>query len=317
MSTAINRKVLLGAVRVFATVAVMSLFMVVRAQAAIICLDPGHGGAGTAGAGALYPPYMEKQLNYAVASQVKSELEAAGHTVYMTRNGDVSLGLDQRAAYAKSVNADLLISIHFNSSGAHDKFGSEVWTSMFGGHRTTGYALGSNVLSQLTALGFASKGVKTKLGTTGDYYGIIRHGVSFGIPTIIIEHCFMDNPIDRTIMETKGLNALAHADAVGIGNYISSVGGAVPKSDPVIFAEGTTAAGGTGAAAAASDPFKTKYGFPKDAAGNVTYTDGSGGTAVFTAAEWNKLLGLWSHTGDPEAFLKQQSAADLKTLASR
>ena len=316
MSTSRENKVLLNALKLFVTVTVMSLIMVVRAQAAVICLDPGHGGVGTSGAGALYPPYMEKQLNFAVASQVKSELEAAGHTVYMTRNGDVSLGLDQRAAYANSVNADVLISIHFNSSGAHDKFGSEVWSSMFGGHRNVGYGLGNSVLSQLTGLGFASKGVKTKLGQSGDYYGVIRHGVSFGIPTIIIEHCFMDNPIDRSIMESKGLTSLAHADAVGITNYINSVGGVIPKADPVVFAEGSTGAGGTTAAAAA-DPFKTKYGFPKDASGNVTYTDASGGREVFTAAEWNKLLGLWNYTGDPEAFLKQQSASVLRGLVNQ
>ncbi|HCR99399.1 MAG TPA: hypothetical protein DIS68_01120, partial [Lachnospiraceae bacterium] len=143
----------------------------------------------------------------------------------------------------------------------------------------------------------------------------IRHGVSFGIPTIIIEHCFMDNPIDRAIMESKGLTSLAHADAVGITNYINSVGGVIPKADPVIFAEGSTGVGG--AAAAASDPFKTKYGFPKDASGNVTYTDASGGREVFTAAEWNKLLGLWNYTGDPEAFLKQQSASVLRGLVNQ
>ena len=299
--------------------AALSLFICVRAQAAVICLDPGHGGIGTTGAGAFYPPYMEKVLNFAVASQVKAELEQAGHTVYMTRNGDVSLDLDQRAIYAKSVGADLLISIHFNSSGAHDKYGSEVWTSMYGGHRTTGYALGNSILSQLAGLGFVSKGVKTKMGNSGDYYGIIRHGVSYGIPTIIVEHCFMDNVIDRAILESKGYTALAHADAVGITNYLNSVGGVVPKSDPVAFAEGSTAAGGTGVASstAVSDPYKTKYGFAKDALGNVTYADPAGNSMVFTAAEWNRLLANWSYTGDAEACLKQQSVDVLKVLLGK
>ena len=318
MSITAYRRMVKGALTALVIGAFFSLFVCVRAQAAVICLDPGHGGIGTTGAGAYYPPYMEKVLDFAVASQVKAELEQAGNTVYMTRNGDVSLDLDQRAAYAKSVGADLLISIHFNSSGAHDKYGSEVWTSMYGGHRSTGYALGNSIISQLTTLGFVSKGVKTKMGNSGDYYGIIRHGVSYGIPTIIVEHCFMDNVIDRAILESKGYTALAHADAVGITNYLNSVGGVVPKSDPVAFAEGSTA-GGAGAASSttASDPYRTKYGFAKDALGNVTYVDPAGNSVVFTAAEWNRLLGSWSYTGDPEACLKQQAVTVLKTLIGK
>ena len=49
----------------------------------------------------------------------------------------------------------------------------------------------------------------------------------------------------------------------------------------------------------------------------LTYTDASGGREVFTAAEWNKLLGLWNYTGDPEAFLKQQSASVLRGLVNQ
>ncbi|MCR5748110.1 MAG: N-acetylmuramoyl-L-alanine amidase [Lachnospiraceae bacterium] len=315
-----------NSIRVAVVGLLMTLLVCVRAQAAVICLDPGHGGIGTSGAGAYYPPYMEKALNFALATQVKSELEQAGHTVYMTRSGDISIDLAQRAAYASSVGADFLISLHFNSSGAHDKYGSEVWTSLYGGHRSNGYALGNSVLSQLTALGFVNKGVKTKLGNSGDYYGIIRHGVSFGISTVIIEHCFMDNPIDRALMESKGLNALAHADAVGIKNYLDSVGGSVPKAGPVMFVEGSTAAGGTGVAttlaaastaAAASNPYSTKYGFAKDALGNVTYVDAGGNRATYTAAEWNRLLANWSYTGDAEYFLKQLPVGDLNRLLGK
>ena len=317
------------------TSALLGLFLAlattVNASAMTICLDPGHGGYGTTGAGALYPPYMEKSLNLAVASQLKSELEGAGITTYMTRSGDVSMSLEERVAYARSVNADLLISIHFNSSGAHDKSGSEVWTSLYSTYYTTGAALGSSVLSQLTSLGFANKGVKTKLGNTGDYYGIIRNGAAVGIPTIIIEHCFMDNAYDRSILESKGPGGLAHADATGIINYVNSVGGAgasLPKSNPVALADGATSMGDTTGAAVkptvkansgasasgSSGSASSGSSFPKDAAGNIIYTDPEGNTGTFTPAQWNQLLGNWTYTGRANDYIRQQRVGELKQI---
>lgn len=302
-----------------------------KANAMTICLDPGHGGYGTTGAGALYPPYMEKSLNLAVASQLKSELESAGIKTYMTRSGDNDLSLEQRAAYAKSVNADLLISIHFNSSADHTKYGSEVWTSLYSSYYTTGASLGSSVLSQLTGLGFTSKGIKTRLGNSGDYYGIIRYGVAQSIPTIIIEHCFMDNAYDRSILDAKGPSGLAHADAAGIINYVNSVGGAgasLPKANAVALAEGATSMGdttgtavaptiksNTGLASASAKKSSSGGGFPKDASGNIIYTDPEGNTGTFTPAQWSKLLGNWTYTGQAEYYIRQQRVSDLKTLA--
>ena len=329
-----NKKALFNIFKTAALGLLLTLAIGTKANAMTIVLDPGHGGAGTAGAGALYPPYMEKSLNLAVASQVKSELESAGITTYMTRTSDdQNPSLDQRAAYAKSVNADLLISIHFNSCGTHDRNGSEIWTSLYSTYYTTGYSLGSNILQQLSGLGFASKGVKTKLGNSGDYYGVIRYGAALGVPTIIVEHCFMDNAYDRSIMESKGISGIAHADATGIINYVNSVGGAgssLAKSNPVSLTEGSTANGSTAGTAVAptvkantgtttstATTTSSGSGFPKDASGNIIYTDPSGNTATFTPAQWSKLLGNWAYTGNAEDYIRKVPANDLKAMAGQ
>ncbi|MCR4908915.1 MAG: N-acetylmuramoyl-L-alanine amidase [Lachnospiraceae bacterium] len=318
------------------------LFFSLNCFGAVICLDPGHGGPGTTGCGALYPPYMEKALNLDVAGRVKAELEAAGHTVYMTRTSDVSMSLEERAIYAKSVNADVLISIHFNSSGPHDKHGTEVWTSAFGTWYSTGLALGRSIISQFEALGFESKGVKTKLGSKGDYYGLIRNGVALGIPSVIVEQCFIDNPGDRAILDGRGTAALAHADAAGIISFFQSdagkaitAGSVTPTTIPVPAAAEENKASEQDAAAVLSgnapagaperdvpaqpapQVSKTKYGFPVDANGNVTYTDTAGGQEVFTAGEWTKLLANWSYTEDPEYYLRTISAKDLRTILEK
>ncbi len=302
------------------------LLSVQSVMAATIVLDPGHGGPGTAGAGCIYPPYMEKILTLDLANKLKAELAGVpGLTVHMTRTSDVEMGLDQRAAYAKSVGADFLISIHFNSSAPHDKTGTEIWTSAFGENFVKGYHLGQQVLSQYTAMGLESKGVKTKLGTEGDYYGIIRHGVANGIPTIIIEHCFLDNPYDRSVYEKNGNAGFAHADAVAIINYARNTWGidgaaqAAKTQNAAAAAQpaAATAAGSTPAAAPAAAVSKTKYGFLVDGIGSVHYQDASGGKEIFSASEWKKLLANWSYTSDPEFFLKSVSAAELRAVLGK
>ena len=277
-----------------------------RVQAAVVVLDPGHGGAGTSGSGAIYDPYVEKALTMDVANKLKDELSAAGVTVYMTRSSDVAVSLPQRAAYAKSVGADLLVSLHFNASGPHDKTGTEVWASAYGDFASIGRGVGNQILAQISALGLPSKGVKSKLGDRGDYYAMVRNSVIQGIPGIIVEHCFIDHPYDRAILASVGTAGLAHADAAGILNYISSVGGVIPKPAPVTLPTAATASGPT-----------TAHGCPVDAQGNVAYTDGDGETVIFSSGDWNYLLSLWSYTGDPEAMLHTQSVATLRTLLSQ
>ncbi len=210
------------------TIILLTLINNISAYAMTVVLDPGHGGEGTSGSGAIYAPFVEKSLNLTVAAKTKEELEEAGFTVYLTHEDDRALSLEERAAYAASVNADILVSIHFNSSGPHDKFGSEVWTSLFSPYFDEGIALGSSILKEITSLGYANKGVKTRAGSSGDYYGIIRHGISYGIPTVIVEHCFIDHPYDRMLLYDTGVDDLAHADAQGIINYARDSKGIEP-----------------------------------------------------------------------------------------
>ncbi len=192
-----------------------------RAAGVTVMLDPGHGGpnATSDNLGAQYAPYSEKALTLELAQKIAAELaQYDGITVGLTRTGDTSLTLAQRAASAKASQADLLVSLHFNATGSHLYYGSEVWTSAFGSNYAAGASFGQTVLSNLQTLGLYSKGVKTRIGSHGDYYGIIRESVSRGIPAVIIEHCYMDNQTDRTL-GVSNLSALAHADATAIAQY--------------------------------------------------------------------------------------------------
>lgn len=97
-----------------------------------VVIDPGHGGDdfGTVGSGGT----LEKDVTLAIAKRLKSLLEAhLGLKVFLTRETDVNVELDQRTAIANRYNADLFISIHANStlrgvaSGAETFYLSADW----------------------------------------------------------------------------------------------------------------------------------------------------------------------------------------------
>ena len=190
-----------------------------------IVLDPGHGGPGTSDEqelGAKYRDTFEKYLTLKIARAAGEELSTYGNVeVLYTRETDKALTLKERAAYAKAVDGDCLISFHLNASEEHNFFGSEVFTSAFGTYYAFGKGMGDQVLKQLEADGFVSKGVKTRLGRKGsDYYGIIRESKEQGIPAIIIEHGYMDQDGDWSRMDTdEKLIQLGKSDAAGIAAF--------------------------------------------------------------------------------------------------
>lgn len=79
----------------------------------VIVLDPGHGGAdnGTSGA----QRQLEKHLALDWALRLQELLRTNGWKVVLTRTTDTNVPLAARVTAADLVNADLFISLHFNS----------------------------------------------------------------------------------------------------------------------------------------------------------------------------------------------------------
>lgn len=187
----------------------------------VICIDPGHGGTN---GGAQYFGMWEKDLNLIIANAMREELmKYQGITVVMTRTGDTTLSLEERAQIAANVGADFLYSIHLNASNSHEFFGSEVWVSAFGEFYSRGKSFGTIALQQFSDdIGvYTARGVKTRLSTDGgDYYGIIRHAVSRGVTPALIEHCYMDEAHDYNFYQSvEALKAFGKADATAVAKY--------------------------------------------------------------------------------------------------
>lgn len=80
----------------------------------VIVVDPGHGG-NDPGTKNIVTGKHEKDYTLDVARRLKSHLENRGFKVFLTRTNDIRVERLDRIAFADRVNADLFISIHFNS----------------------------------------------------------------------------------------------------------------------------------------------------------------------------------------------------------
>ena len=197
----------------------------------VIVIDPGHGGTGERNLGAQYNGFSEKELTMQVATAMKAELEKYDNVVvYLSRTTDTIVTLEERAAFAKSVNADFVFSIHFNASAEHDFYGSEIWTSAYGSYYKKGQEFGNIAIDELGSLGLYKKGVKTRVGSKGDYYGIIRQCKSRDIPCVIIEHAYLDHVYDLPLLRSNNImQTFGILDATAVAKYFklkSSVSGA-------------------------------------------------------------------------------------------
>jgi N-acetylmuramoyl-L-alanine amidase len=92
-----------------------------------IVIDPGHGGRMEPGAQGKYG-VLEKDITLALALKLRDVIERNRPVrVVLTRDTDVSVSLENRAAIANTNKADLFISIHVNSSYRKEARGSETF----------------------------------------------------------------------------------------------------------------------------------------------------------------------------------------------
>lgn len=91
----------------------------------IIVIDAGHGGK-DAGAIALNNKIYEKDINLAIAMELKTLLDQDDIKVYYTRTQNDTVFLRPRSSLANAVDSDYFISIHCNSNGLSYPNGTEV-----------------------------------------------------------------------------------------------------------------------------------------------------------------------------------------------
>jgi N-acetylmuramoyl-L-alanine amidase len=91
-----------------------------------VVIDPGHGGdeLGTQGVNGT----LEKEITLSVARRLRTLIESRlGLKVFLTREDDRTVSLDDRSAFANNHRADVFLSIHANSAVRPALKGAEVY----------------------------------------------------------------------------------------------------------------------------------------------------------------------------------------------
>ncbi len=195
----------------------------------IVVLDPGHGGSDS---GAVRGEVIEKNVNWKIASEVKRILDQTpGIKAIMTRGENENPTLRDRGLLAKNVGADLLVSFHINSNPSSSVRGSETYVT--GNVNSTRFYQASKALGETVQNNLANIGIPKHLamprirlskdderysdGFITDYYGIIRNPMYYGIPGVLLEHCFISNPVDRAeFLNDSKIAQIGRADADAI-----------------------------------------------------------------------------------------------------
>jgi len=226
-----------------------------------IVIDAGHGGKDP---GALGPNGLqEKDLTLVLSKQLAKRLKQEGFTVYLTRESDVFIPLEERTAFANKKKADLFVSIHLNSLSDQSAAGIET------------YFL--NLTTDSSAIEVAARENSTTSKSISDLQLIINdlmlnskinescrfansihkcliselvnngyRGKDYGVkqapfyvllgaqmPSILIELGFLTNSMDSTLLQSEEhQNTLIDGIAKGINKYIMNTTYAYFRRNP-------------------------------------------------------------------------------------
>jgi N-acetylmuramoyl-L-alanine amidase len=123
----------------------------------VVVIDPGHGGQDIGARGAR--GVEEKRAVLDIARRIRAHLVSAGVKVYMTRESDRFVELDERCVRAARWGADVFISIHLNSAANSAAQGTETYVLAAAGYEST-----AGGLSNLSQPGNRFEGANAVLG---------------------------------------------------------------------------------------------------------------------------------------------------------
>lgn len=195
-----------------------------------VVIDPGHGGQNT-GALSVLDGVCEKEYTLDWALRLEPLLAAQGWQVFLTRTNDMDVPLSNRVAIAEEHQADLFISLHFNSAApSQDQTGLETYCLTPTGMPSTltrGYdddvsLTFANNAFDAENLEYAVQLHRALLGVIGADRGI-RHARFLGVlrgqnrPAVLVEGGYLSNPDEaRRIADPAYRQRLAEALAAAL-----------------------------------------------------------------------------------------------------
>ena len=170
----------------------------------VIVIDPGHGGIDY---GAIRSGINEKDITTDVSLRVAKILRSSGFKVYLTRDEDKTVSLQERVDFAEENNPDIFVSIHVNSSEGTTATGIET-------HYYHDYSIG---LAKVIHAAMVKHVDSKDRGLFKSKFYVINHTT---MPAILVEIGFISNEEERQdLISEKRKQATAKAIAEGIKNY--------------------------------------------------------------------------------------------------
>lgn len=241
---------------------VLTLLILLNANAFVVLLDPGHGGSEHGAVrnldkinskGKKYSQrILEKDLSLEVAKEIKKFLNKK-YNVYLTRSFDRDISLEERSKMADTVKADIFVSIHFNSYNSSQFSGFETYylhnnknkaiskverienKEVSGNEKVVNQILIDLVIQKTTK---ASKKLAEFVhsNTSKDLssmFNMKNRGIKPGLfyvlalskrPGILLEGGFMSNPKELSLISSKKyIKKYSESVARGIESYLSTL----------------------------------------------------------------------------------------------
>jgi N-acetylmuramoyl-L-alanine amidase len=177
-----------------------------------IVIDPGHGGRdrGVVVADGMLQ-WSEADLVYDLASRLEGRLSALGVRADLTRGRDTGFGDRERAAFANSTGADLLVSLHLD--GHRNPQASGVATYFYG----TGSGVSSSVGERLAHLVQREIVVRTGMLDARTHYKTWELLRLTRMPAVRVEAGYLTSPADRArLVDPSFRDAIAEAILVAV-----------------------------------------------------------------------------------------------------
>ena len=218
-----------------------------------IVIDPGHGGKDPGCH--IGGRYREKNITLSIARFLAKELrKKLGCEVFLTRNKDIFLTLEQRTAIANMKKADLFISLHVNAHRDRRIHGMETYfLNMATDERAVMVAARENATSEKNISDLQTILNDLMLNTKIHESSRLAHDVQNGIisqlkkryhradslgvkqapfyvligaqmPAILVETGFLSNPAERRLLlDRRYQEQVAEGIARGIKSYIRGI----------------------------------------------------------------------------------------------
>ena len=194
-----------------------------------IVIDPGHGGTneGAIGIAGIHEKYLTLSIAMFLADRLRKAMPDA--EIILTRQRDISLSLSERVDIANRLQADLFISLHYNSSGNPDAIGFEsFWAGDYWKQdlEKANIEIDDQMLERRTRVAkLGERMAKCFNRSMRHYFDVLDRGVKQGdytvltrseVPAVVLEMAFLTHAqegldVTKNSTRAKMVNALVEA----------------------------------------------------------------------------------------------------------